>query len=51
MKRYDKNPILTREDIPDIPPDLVDVTSVFNPGISPEMKNRLALSDSTLNFY
>ncbi len=32
MKRSEHNPILTRADIPDIPPDLVDVTSVFNPG-------------------
>ncbi len=32
MKRYNKNPIITRNDIPDIPPHLVDVTSVFNPG-------------------
>ena len=32
MKRYDKNPILTRKNIPNIPPDIVDVTSVFNPG-------------------
>ena len=32
MKRSEHNPILTRADIPDIPPQLVDVTSVFNPG-------------------
>ncbi len=32
MNRYIKNPILTRLDIPPIPPALVDVTSVFNPG-------------------
>lgn len=32
MKRYQNNPIITRNDIPDIPPYLVDVTSVFNPG-------------------
>jgi beta-1,4-mannooligosaccharide/beta-1,4-mannosyl-N-acetylglucosamine phosphorylase len=32
MKRHPKNPILTRADIPHIPPDLLDVTSVFNPG-------------------
>ena len=32
MLRHEKNPILTREDIPDIPPYLIDVTSVFNPG-------------------
>ncbi len=25
-------PLLTREDVPDLPPDLVDVSSVFNPG-------------------
>jgi beta-1,4-mannooligosaccharide/beta-1,4-mannosyl-N-acetylglucosamine phosphorylase len=32
MKRHPQNPILTRADIPHIPPDLLDVTSVFNPG-------------------
>lgn len=32
MKRNLINPILTRTDIPPIPPELVDVTSVFNPG-------------------
>ncbi len=32
MKRSEFNPILTRRDIPAIPPHLVDVTSVFNPG-------------------
>jgi predicted GH43/DUF377 family glycosyl hydrolase len=32
MKRHPANPILTRDDIPPIPPDLADVTSVFNPG-------------------
>jgi beta-1,4-mannooligosaccharide/beta-1,4-mannosyl-N-acetylglucosamine phosphorylase len=32
MKRHPVNPILTRADIPPIPPELVDVTSVFNPG-------------------
>jgi beta-1,4-mannooligosaccharide/beta-1,4-mannosyl-N-acetylglucosamine phosphorylase len=32
MIRSIKNPILTRKDIPDIPPFLTDVTSVFNPG-------------------
>jgi beta-1,4-mannooligosaccharide/beta-1,4-mannosyl-N-acetylglucosamine phosphorylase len=32
MRRYHANPIITRSDIPDIPPQLVDVTSVFNPG-------------------
>jgi beta-1,4-mannooligosaccharide/beta-1,4-mannosyl-N-acetylglucosamine phosphorylase len=32
MERCSNNPILTRDSIPPIPPDLVDVTSVFNPG-------------------
>lgn len=32
MKRHPKSPLLTREDIPDIYPQLVDATSVFNPG-------------------
>ena len=32
MERYTKNPIISRTQIPDIPPYLVDVTSVFNPG-------------------
>lgn len=32
IKRYLKNPILTRADIPEIEPHLVDVSSVFNPG-------------------
>lgn len=32
MKREARNPILTRHDIPDLPPRLVDPTSVFNPG-------------------
>ncbi|MBK8979430.1 MAG: glycoside hydrolase family 130 protein [Planctomycetes bacterium] len=32
MKRSSANPILTRADIPDVPPRLVDATSVFNPG-------------------
>jgi len=32
MDRHLKNPILTRKDIPDIPPLLADATSVFNPG-------------------
>ncbi|NOX87492.1 MAG: glycosidase [Calditrichaeota bacterium] len=32
LKRHGANPILTRTDIPDIPPDLIDVSSVFNPG-------------------
>lgn len=32
MKRSPFNPILTRADIPDVPPDIMDVTSVFNPG-------------------
>ena len=32
MKRHAKSPILTREDVPDIYPQLIDATSVFNPG-------------------
>jgi beta-1,4-mannooligosaccharide/beta-1,4-mannosyl-N-acetylglucosamine phosphorylase len=32
MKRSTANPIITRADIPDVPPRIVDVTSVFNPG-------------------
>jgi predicted GH43/DUF377 family glycosyl hydrolase len=32
FKRYLNNPVLTREDVPDVPPRLVDATSVFNPG-------------------
>lgn len=32
VKRSLRNPILTRADIPDVPPEVVDATSVFNPG-------------------
>ena len=32
LKRNAKNPILTREDIPNIKPNVIDVSSVFNPG-------------------
>ncbi len=32
MPRHPINPILTRKDIPDVNPFLVDATSVFNPG-------------------
>ena len=32
MRRHPANPILTRADIPDVPPLLTDATSVFNPG-------------------
>ena len=32
MRRYVNGPILTRLDVPDVPPRLVDATSVFNPG-------------------
>lgn len=32
MRRHVNGPILTRHDIPDVPPRLVDPTSVFNPG-------------------
>jgi predicted GH43/DUF377 family glycosyl hydrolase len=32
MQRHDVNPVVTRHHIPDSPPHLVDVSSVFNPG-------------------
>lgn len=32
LRRDPGNPVLTRADIPDVPPRLVDATSVFNPG-------------------
>jgi len=32
IRRSEHNPILTRSDVPPIPPHLDDVTSVFNPG-------------------
>lgn len=32
LKRNSKNPVVTRTDVPDIHPHLVDVSSVFNPG-------------------
>ncbi len=32
LQRSKLNPILTRKDIPDLPPQVVDVSSVFNPG-------------------
>ncbi|MBC8183125.1 glycoside hydrolase family 130 protein [candidate division KSB1 bacterium] len=32
MKRHPDNPIITRENIPTVYPQLVDVSSVFNPG-------------------
>ena len=32
MKRHPINPILTRGDVPDIAPHLIDCSSVFNPG-------------------
>lgn len=32
VERFPQNPILTRRDLPDIPPSIVDATSVFNPG-------------------
>ena len=32
LTRSPENPIITREDIPDVPPAIVDATSVFNPG-------------------
>lgn len=32
LLRHAANPVLTRAHIPDVPPDVVDVSSVFNPG-------------------
>ena len=32
LQRHPRNPILTRADIPAVPPGLTDATSVFNPG-------------------
>ena len=32
FKRYGKGPLLTRRDIPDMAPEIVDPSSVFNPG-------------------
>jgi beta-1,4-mannooligosaccharide/beta-1,4-mannosyl-N-acetylglucosamine phosphorylase len=32
VRRSPRNPILTRRDVPALPPDIADVTSVFNPG-------------------
>jgi beta-1,4-mannooligosaccharide/beta-1,4-mannosyl-N-acetylglucosamine phosphorylase len=32
LRRHPRNPILTRADIPDAPPRLMNATSVFNPG-------------------
>lgn len=32
IRRSERNPVLTRKDVPPIPPHLSDVTSVFNPG-------------------
>ena len=32
LTRSSRNPILTRRDVPDVPPRLSDATSVFNPG-------------------
>jgi predicted GH43/DUF377 family glycosyl hydrolase len=32
VKRHVANPVLTRDDVPDVPPRLVDASSVFNPG-------------------
>jgi len=32
LTRSPESPILTRVDIPDIPPEIIDATSVFNPG-------------------
>jgi beta-1,4-mannooligosaccharide/beta-1,4-mannosyl-N-acetylglucosamine phosphorylase len=42
VHRSSLNPILTRHDIPDVPPDVVDVSSVFNPGAI-RMDDRIVL--------
>lgn len=31
-ERFERNPVITRLDVPDIAPSMVDVSSVFNPG-------------------
>ncbi|MEN8151702.1 MAG: glycoside hydrolase family 130 protein [Planctomycetota bacterium] len=33
FRRLDRNPLITRDDIPDIPPHVIDPSSVFNPGV------------------
>lgn len=42
MQRSPLNPILTRRDIPDVPPHISDVSSVFNPG-AVMLNNRILL--------
>jgi len=42
FERYGDGPLLTREDIPVMPPDIVDPSSVFNPG-AVERKGRTYL--------
>jgi len=42
MRRHEKNPIITRKDIPEVKPQLVDVSSVFNPG-AVKFKNQYVL--------
>jgi len=32
LRRHPGGPVLTREDVPDVAPEIVDATSVFNPG-------------------
>ena len=32
LNRCPANPLITRSDIPDVPPDIADVSSVMNPG-------------------
>lgn len=32
LRRRPEGPLLTRDDVPDVPPELIDATSVFNPG-------------------
>jgi predicted GH43/DUF377 family glycosyl hydrolase len=44
MKRYPNNPILTRNDVPPIPPHLSDVSSIFNPGAIKHEGNYILLT-------
>ncbi len=34
FQRHPGGPILTREDVPDHPPEIIDASSVFNPGVA-----------------
>jgi beta-1,4-mannooligosaccharide/beta-1,4-mannosyl-N-acetylglucosamine phosphorylase len=48
LKRYLNNPVLSREDLPELPPRLVDASSVFNPGaVRHDGRTRLLLRVQT----